>query len=305
MERGYLARTWRCIKATKNWFGKLLLLGLIAMIPIFGIIVVSGYLYGWARDAAWRMDNPLPSRVLGNEAGMLYKRGLFAVIISVGLTLVVSVASIAFFWAFGLASVGVSSVFAQILPDQAVSVLASLAIPSLVGTFGLLLACMALIFGVQFFIWVGTMRMSIYGTLSSGFQFSRSWAMIRKNPSGLFKIFLGQLIASAVVGFIVAIIWCVVLFVGVFVSMLVMGAIDYSGSYGSAFGGVTAIGSIAAVFLALCVVYLTFFSSVLIQMFVCRSLGYWVADFDVAQWGSQDDPLPCEKMSGGAVDAGR
>lgn len=305
MERGYLARTWRCVKSTKHWFAKLGLLGLIAMIPLFGAIVVSGYLYGWARDAAWRMDNPLPARIFGNEDGMLYKRGLFAVVISVVLTVVVSIGAFVFLWAFGFASVGVSSVFAHILPDQAVSFLSALVIPSLVGVFGLFLACVVLLFGVQFFIWVGSMRMSIYGTLSSGFQFSRAWAMIRKNPSGLFKIFLGQLLASFAVGFVIAIVWCVVLFVGVFVSMFVAGTIDYSGSYGSAIGGVTAIGTIATVFLALCVAYLTFFSSVLVQLFVCRSLGYWTADFDVAAWGSQDDPLPCERMSGGMVDAGR
>ena len=95
---------------------------------------------------------------------------------------------------------------------------------------------MALIFGVQFFIWVGTMRMSIYGTLSS-ISIFRLWAMIRKNPSGLFKIFSANSLLRPLSDSSSPIVWCVVLFVvGVFVSMLVMGAIDYIGVTGLLLG---------------------------------------------------------------------
>lgn len=305
MNQGYLSRTWCAVKATKNWFGKICLLGLIAMIPVFGAIVVSGYLYGWARDAAWRMDNPMPSRIFGNEDGRLYKRGFFALVISVAFTLVISVGSMVVMWAFGLAAAGASSVFLHIVPDAVSSTLSMLALPSIVGLTAVVCAFVAVSLAAQFFVWVGTMRMSVYGTLSSGFQLSRIWAMIRRNPAGLVKIFLGQLAAGFLAGIVASVVWCVVVFVGVFASLFAVGSLDYSGSYGSTIGGLTALGVVATVVLALLVMFATLTVSVAIQLFVCRALGYWTADFDVAAWGSQDDPLPFESVGGGGFDARR
>ncbi|MDR2715732.1 MAG: DUF4013 domain-containing protein, partial [Coriobacteriaceae bacterium] len=65
------------IKNSPGWLGKLCLLTLLLAIPVFGIIVVTGYLYGWARDIAWGTKNPLPPRIFGNEDGKLYERGLY------------------------------------------------------------------------------------------------------------------------------------------------------------------------------------------------------------------------------------
>ncbi len=295
MSQGYLSRTWHSLKATKNWFGKLCLLGLVAMIPVFGAIVVQGYLYGWARDAAWRMDNPLPSRIFGNEDGHLYRRGFFALVISVAMTLAVSVASFLFFWTFGFISGSASSFMMQALPDFAVSALSALAIPSLIGVLSIFLAFFVVAFGAQFFIWVGSMRMSIYGTLSSGFQLPRIWAMIRRSPAGLLKIVIGQFVAGLAIGTAAAIVWFVVVFVGIFVSLFAAGALDYSGSFSPAFDGLTAIGAFSTAVLALFVVFVSCTLSVAIQAFVCRALGYWTAEFNVAEWGSQDDLLPFER----------
>ena len=82
MQQGYFSRSWEAFRSTEGWFAKICVLALVAFIPILGPIVVSGYLLGWARDAAWGMDNPLPRKVFGNEDGRLYRRGLFAWIIS-------------------------------------------------------------------------------------------------------------------------------------------------------------------------------------------------------------------------------
>ncbi len=58
------------------------MLGLVSLVPIFGWIVVAGYLYGWARDIAWGVHAPLPAHVFGNEDGRLYSRGFFVLVIS-------------------------------------------------------------------------------------------------------------------------------------------------------------------------------------------------------------------------------
>ena len=65
------------ISASEGWFKTILLLGLISFIPIFGIIVVMGYAFGWAREIAWGTRAPLPKKIFGNEDGM-YSRGFFA-----------------------------------------------------------------------------------------------------------------------------------------------------------------------------------------------------------------------------------
>lgn len=91
MQQGYFSRSWEAFRSTEGWFAKICVLALVAFIPILGPIVVSGYLLGWARDAAWGMDNPLPRKVFGNEDGRLYRRGLFAWIISLVMGLAVFV----------------------------------------------------------------------------------------------------------------------------------------------------------------------------------------------------------------------
>lgn len=291
---------------TKNWFGKMCLLGLVALVPVFGAIVVQGYLYGWARDAAWKMENPLPGRLLGNEDGRLYRRGLFAVVIAFVIPASVVVGALVFICASAFVSAGMSAMLVRLLPDAVVSGLSVLSVPSSLGMLALSLAFFAAVFGVQFFVWVGSMRMSIYGTLSSGFQISRAWAMIRRNPGGLFKIALGQTAALVAIGAFMSMLWCIVLFVIAFASLLAAGSVDYSGSYGPAFGGLAAMGTIATVLLALFVVYASVTASVAVQAFACRALGHWTSDFEVADWGSQDEPMPFELARESVVrDAGR
>ena len=77
MQIKYLSTAWNDIRQSPGWLAKALLLGLVACIPIFGWIVVYGYLYGWARDMAWGVHAPLPARIFGNEDGKLYSRGFF------------------------------------------------------------------------------------------------------------------------------------------------------------------------------------------------------------------------------------
>ena len=70
MQAGYFNAAWHDIKNSPGWFGKLLVLGLVSLVPIFGWIVVAGYLYGWARDIAWGVHaTPADAHAFGNEDG--------------------------------------------------------------------------------------------------------------------------------------------------------------------------------------------------------------------------------------------
>ena len=76
MQKGYFKAAWNDIKQSEGWLGKMFLLGLLSLIPIFGQVVLLGYAYGWLRDIAWGVETPLPPRIFGNEDGQLYRRGL-------------------------------------------------------------------------------------------------------------------------------------------------------------------------------------------------------------------------------------
>lgn len=176
MQQGYFSRSWEAFRSTEGWFAKICILALIAFIPILGPIVVSGYLLGWARDAAWGMDNPLPRKVFGNEDGRLYRRGLFVWIVSLVMGLAVFVVVFVCMSLFGLAAGVFSTLF-----DGAYAA-GFLAIPAAIGSFGIGAVSLVVSFAAQFFIWVGCMRMSIYDTLSAGFQVGQIWSMIRRDP---------------------------------------------------------------------------------------------------------------------------
>ena len=81
MEIRYFDSAWNDIKNSPGWFGKLALLALVGMIPIFGWIVVAGYMYGWARSIAWGVHSPMPQHIFGEPDDKPYRRGFYALII--------------------------------------------------------------------------------------------------------------------------------------------------------------------------------------------------------------------------------
>lgn len=290
MQQGYFMRAWRALVASDAWFGRICLLALVSLIPVFGQIVVGGYLLGWARDAAWGMDNPLPRRIFGNEDKRLYRRGFFALVIKLTVGIAVCVGVFLCMSLLGLAA-GVFSALLGGLYETGFAVF-----PALIGSFGIMAAGIVLTFAAQFFVWVGLMRMSIYDTLGSGFQLGHIWAMIRRDFVGLLKIFFYELVASLCIGVAMSIVWFVVLFVGMIVLMGFAGLADFSGISAYGLEGVAILGLMAALLFALFVAYATVACAIGMQALIYRSLGYWTAGFDVASWGSQDDPLPSASL---------
>ena len=64
MEKGYFAAAWGDVTKSPGWASVVLRLGLLCLIPIFGVVVMYGYLFSWARDIAWNVHRPLPRRYL-------------------------------------------------------------------------------------------------------------------------------------------------------------------------------------------------------------------------------------------------
>lgn len=294
MPIAYFKTAWKDVTSSPRWFSRILLLSLVSLIPVFGWIVVCGYLLGWARDIAWGAATPLPNRIFDNADGMLYRRGLFSLVLAIVCGIVprlvlligqfVSAGSFTgadiVFGGMGIAHPPLGS-RAWGFPFDALS--------TAWGAATLLAAIAAGIFAVVFG-WVGAMRMSIYGRLSAGFQLGKSWAMIRRDAKGIVKIF-GMSIACAAVGGAILTATCVA---AAFIGMAAMSLFSLA-------AGRAALGFVAfilvgmgmlAVFLLVLIV--TQFVSVLSGALLARALGYWTRQFDVPLWRGQDDPMPFE-----------
>lgn len=67
MEKGYFVAAWGDVTKSPGWALILLRLGLLCLVPVFGIVVVYGYLFSWARDIAWNVHRPLPRKIFGQR----------------------------------------------------------------------------------------------------------------------------------------------------------------------------------------------------------------------------------------------
>ena len=71
MQRGYFKTAWSDVTQSPHWVTRILLLALLSFIPVFGWIVIAGYLWGWVRDMAWGLHAPLPERIFENLSKVL------------------------------------------------------------------------------------------------------------------------------------------------------------------------------------------------------------------------------------------
>lgn len=286
MQIAYFKTAWNDIKSSPGWLGKVLLLGLVMLIPIFGPIVAYGYLYGWARDIAWGIHTPLPPRIFGNEDGRLYSRGFFALVIGLICSLIPSVISVIGSIISGIGMYGANM--------TGYSLMSSGIAAGLVGML-FILCSLALSFVLVFFQWVGSMRMSIYGNLSAGLQVGKIWAMIRHDFSGLLRIFGMALLLSLVVYLIAMVLVFVVILLCVFAGIGIASDLSVNATLlDSATVGMIAVVAVVAVVLMLIAMYVAYVFVAFINMMVTRALGYWTQQFNVAAWRGQDDPMPFE-----------
>ncbi|MEG0505372.1 MAG: DUF4013 domain-containing protein, partial [Raoultibacter sp.] len=162
----------------------------------------------------------------------------------------------------------------------------------------------AAFFAAMLFSWVGSMRMSIYGRLSAGFQFNKMWAMIRHDLSGLLRIFGMSLLAGLVIGLAFSIVVSIVLFIGVFAGVAASGGNVYYGNHldSSMWGMILGLGG-AAFIVMLLIGFIYLVAVVFLESIVVRALGYWTRQFDVPAWRGQDDPMPFELQAAAARQA--
>lgn len=295
MQTGYFNAAWHDIKNSPGWFGKLLVLTLVSIIPIFGWIVVAGYLYGWARDLAWGVHAPLPAHVFGNEDGKLYSRGFFVVVIGLVCSLIPWLVEVVGSMVTGGYLGSGWSYHAGFLsfPLGIASGIAELAF--------FVLSLAASLFAV-FFSWVGAMRASIYGRLSAGFQIGKIWNMVRHDFGGILRILGMFLLLFAVIAVVTTVLVLLAVFLCLVIGFFATGGnmnINASRPDAAIMGMVFAVGGVA-VLLSVVAGFASMAVSLFVMMMVARALGYWTKQFDVPAWRGQDDPMPFELAGGSA-----
>lgn len=286
MQTGYFVAAWHDIKSSPGWLGKLVVLSLVSLIPVFGWIVVLGYLFGWARDLAWNVHAPMPARIFGNEDGKLYSRGFFVFVAA--FVCMLAPWALEMVWAllggFGGFWSGRGhgmAVFGLTAPVFALLVLAAWILAML-------------------FAGVGAMRASIYGRLAPGLQFGKIWAMMRHDSQGLLRILGMGALLSVGTGVVAWLLVFVVTSLGLLFGIIATGGnLDMGAHYPDARVWAIAATTMGAVF-ALVVAYGVLVSalSVFVVAMVARALGYWTRQFDVPAWRGQDDPMPFELAGG-------
>jgi len=289
MEQGYFAAAWADIKNSEGWISKTLLLTLLFCIPIFGPIVVYGYLYGWTREMAWNIHKPLPARIFGNEDGQLYRRGGFIFLVGLIVVLVAQLLALP----SNVSSVqelnNLSNYAVHPTYASGLDVSVSYSPLGIFGAFGNVLSLAVSVFGA-FWLMLAACRVCMYNTLGSAFEFKQLWAMFRYDGMGLLRIF-GIVLLVGVIGVVISLFALVpaAMFIGMavleaFASAFTMTAPDINPAW-------VPIGTLLAVIGA----FILQLANVFATMLQARALGYWLRQFEVAEWGASTDPLPFQR----------
>ncbi len=296
MQIKYFQTSWNDIKNSPGWFGKMCLLALVGLIPIFGQIVLFGYLYGWAREIAWGTHQPMPSKIFGNDDGKFWRRGWFLLVISFVFQLVPFIVMSIGSSMQGAGMYATMSTMSNGASPLGVGSAASTGIGSLIYLAGCLLSLF-----VSILFWIAAMRTAIYDRLSAGFQIGKIWRMFRHDTSGIMRVFGMNLILALILGVIVSIVIFVLTIILVLAGVGTHAGMMNGASDGSATALIASLGGVYFVII-LAVVYFAMVASVFVETVVARAMGYWTMQFDVPRWRGQDDPMPFE-LAGAAAGA--
>ena len=281
MKIQYFNTCWNDLKSSPGWKGKICLLALLSMVPVFGQIVTFGYAYGWAREVAWGMRGPLPRDVFSNHDGMFWRRGWFSVVVFIA-------------WAIVPAAIILAG-YAMLMAGFGID-LASYFRGSY-GTFnpglllgGLFVCLVGAVLGLftTVFSWAGCIRSAIYNKLKPGVQFGKILKMAHRDSFGLLKIFGMRICIYLIFEFALEIVFSLV----IWAAIVPLGYALQSNAGMSVALAIALIALIAVFFLAY--IYAAAIFTVFSELMVARAVGYWAYQFDVARWGGPNDLLPFE-----------
>lgn len=260
----YLKQAMADVTRTPRWFVILLLLALVTCIPVFGAVVMYGFLLRWAREAAWRIDTPMRPRVFDNSDGVLYAFGWRAFGLALLYSLIPGVVAAAL-----MSGQVAEQIASGALAGSAFGGSAAAAVDVTLDLPGQIIS-LAVEWLVMPVIWVAMMRMALYRDGGAGLQVGKIFQMIRRDAGGLVPAWLFYCVFNTALSFAASAIsnWTYTALLNPSAAMLGM-----------------SLAMLVATF-ALQV------ASTFLMMVTLRAVGRWTAQFEVAQWGPKDAPLP-------------
>lgn len=287
-ERGrYFSRAWSLLTREKGWWKPVAVCAAADLVPVAGPLGVLGYKLEWARLVAWGAD--VSPKRHGVRVGGCISSGWRGFLVLLVWGLVMSVIG------------GVCG-----------------ALPLIGGLLSTLWTICCLYLGMV--VSVATLRATIYQKAGAGFSWKNLVELGRRDPSGLLSILGWEMLCYLVIALVS----------GIVLSVTALGAVPriislaselgyynsglygYDYGYGSLYGGseyyVTqlamelffyVIAAFGPTLIVLALIALVLRNG--ISMVVYAALGLWIRQFDVANWGRSEEPLPSTAFAGEKV----
>lgn len=277
-DQSYFSRDWAMLTRDKGWLKPVLLMALASLVPIVGILGVTGYAYEWARLTAWGVDSAPKQRDV--KIGACIKSGFRVSMVTLCWSLAVG-------FVFGALS--------MLCGDSALGSIVSMLTTLLTWVMGILAT-------------VAALQATIYERFGAGFAVRRLVEMVRRGWKGLLKV-LGINILIALVS---GLIGTVATLIAGAATLPFLGTFLYDVSYAA---NAADLGTIDPSHLTNVLVgFLQFFGPLVVVMIILGAvlgaftmlltanlIGLWMMQFDVPNWGSPSDPLPASLPDAGAA----
>lgn len=260
----YFGRAWAMLTQEKGWWKPILLCALGALVPIVGPLAVLGYGLEWSRRVAWGSTEG-PSRQV--KIGGLIKSGWRGFVVVAG-------------WSIAAGVVG--------------TIVGNL--PWIGDLLGSVWWIFSLFLNVAFL--AAAVRATIYQNFKAGYRAKTLWQMVSRDPWGLVKIFVINLVAGLIVGVVTIMVFMPALFgsLGFIVDLA-----DYMNGYYYYMTeaeemrlALEVLGffvqQFAPAFFATLLVSLV--AGSFVGLLINCGIGLWLRQFDVPAWGKDEDPLP-------------
>ncbi len=279
-ERGrYFSRAWSLLTREKGWWKPVAVCAAADLVPVAGPLGVLGYKLEWARLVAWGAD--VSPKRHGVRVGSCISSGWRDFLVLLVWSLVMGVIG------------GVCG-----------------ALPLIGGLLSTLWTICCLYLGMA--VSVATLRATIYQKAGAGFSWKNLVELGRRDPSGLLSILGWEMLCYLVIALVS----------GIVLSVTALGAMPRIISLASELGyynsGLSPYGDLEYYVTQLAMelffyviaafgptlIVLALIALVLrngISMVVYAALGLWIRQFDVANWGRSEEPLPSTAFAGEKV----
>lgn len=279
-ERGrYFSRAWSLLTREKGWWKPVAVCAAADLVPVAGPLGVLGYKLEWARLVAWGAD--VSPKRHGVRVGSCISSGWRGFLVLLVWSLVMGVIG------------GVCG-----------------ALPLIAGLLSTLWTICCLYLGMV--VSVATLRATIYQKAGAGFSWKNLVELGRRDPSGLLSILGWEMLCYLVIALVS----------GIVLSVTALGAMPRIISLASELGyynsGLSPYGDLEYYVTQLAMelffyviaafgptlIVLALIALVLrngISMVVYAALGLWIRQFDVANWGRSEEPLPSTAFAGEKV----